>query len=160
MATSEGKEARKEVRTQNGAERKNKKAKAAEDRANFQKDLQAFAKVLEEVGIKIDTTAMSQHIHVKKDAMTIRGVTFKSPIGMGGARYYINHSSKKNAKWANEEEKNKLLQFGQTVALAAAVAAQKAGLEAMVKLAPKYGIDLAGLTSDDDGDEDGAGAEG
>ena len=157
LKTEEGSAARKEVRATNGAKRKQNKKDAEEKRASFKLELVKQTKILDSVGISLNVDAMSQPIYVKKDAMTIRGVTFKSPIGMGGARFYINHRAKKNPKWANPVNVDKLLEFGQLVSLASAVAAQRAGTEAMKALAPLYDIDLAGLeadSGDDDGSED------
>lgn len=154
VATEEGKAARKEVRSSNGAKRKLTKVEAEKERAAYRLQLKKFASILEQHGINVSTEAMSQPIYVKKDAMTIRGVTFKSPIGMGGARYYINHSAKKNPKVLNPEYLNNLLEFGQLVSLAASIAAQEAGIRAMKALAGTYGIDLAGLGADDEGSDD------
>lgn len=155
VATEEAKAARKEVRSTNGALRKQTKADAAKKRADFQRTLVEHSAILAQHGITLNPSSLSQPIFVKKGSMTIRGVTFKSPIGMGGARYYINHSVKKNPKVADPIYLNNLLTFGQLVSLAASQAAQAAGLEAMKKLAPAYGIDLAGLEIDDEDEGEG-----
>lgn len=152
IATEEGKEIRKEIRTANGEKAKLAKAKADKIRDGYLATIADLAKELSDNGINIDITGLANPISVKKAAMTIIGFSYKSPIGKGGARYYVNHSAKKTTA----ETAEKLKHLGRLVSLAASEAAQRAGAEVMRKMAPVLGLELNGLDVADEGVNDGS----
>lgn len=152
IATEEGKEIRKEIRTANGEKAKLAKAKAEKIRDGYLATIVDLAKELSDNGINIDITGLANPISVKKAAMTIIGFSYKSPIGKGGARYYVNHSAKKTTA----ETAEKLKHLGRLVSLAASEAAQRAGAEVMRKMAPVLGLELNGLDVADEGVNDGS----
>lgn len=154
IQSEEAKALNKEIRAANGAKAKAAKVRAAQKRTKYTDNIVEMAQQLFENKVPLgDYTKLSQPIHVNKAGMTIIGYTFSSPIGKGGARYYVNHSPKK----VDAETAEALKQLGRLVSLAAATAAQAAGLEAMRIMAPVLGLSLNGLElaeGDDDASDD------
>lgn len=159
IQSDEAKQLNKEIRAANGQKTKAAKVRAAQKRIKYTDTIVDMAKQLIENGVKLedlgDYTKLSQPIHVNKAGMTIIGYTFNSPIGRGGARYYVNHSPKK----VDAETAEALKQLGRLVSLAASTAAQSAGLEAMRIMAPVLGLSLNGLELAEDGDDSSDDAE-
>lgn len=138
MATDSAKAVKKELSTLTKEQREdNKKAAAAKRGQKFS----TVKEIAEEMGISADRlkkAGVSQFINGDKKTMTIVGITFDSPIGKGGARYYVNHG-----KQMSEADKQKRLELAKYVAVAASLAAQEAGLKAMREWSEKLGIKLA-----------------
>lgn len=148
ISTDEGKEIRKEIRSANGAKAKAARARAEKIRDGYLTTIADLASELAENDIMVDIAGLTNPISVKKTAMTIIGFSFKSPIGKGGARYYVNHSAKK----VSADTAEKLKHLGRLASLAASEAAQAAGLEVMRKMAPVLGLELNGLDFSDEAD--------
>lgn len=138
MNSEAGKSAKKELSGQTKEQRKQAKENAAAARGQRFSTVSEIAEELGYTKQDLKDAGISQFINGNKANMTIVGITYASPLGFGGARYYVNHG-----KQMSLAEKTARIELAKRVAVAASLAAQKAGLEVMLRLAPTFGIKIA-----------------